>query len=343
MNDKFLYLTSKYLAGELSDAEREELFAWVNASEVNKAAFDEMQELWALSADVEEDFEADVSVAWDKVAKRTIAKEAKIVRYPWSKQLLRIAAVIFVVVGAYWVLENWTQTAPDIIYQTAANEKTQITLPDGSQVWLNENTKIAYAEKFDPRVVKLEGEAFFDVQHLDENQPFEISSGDTKTTVLGTSFNVRAYPEEQRVEVTVETGKVAFEKVEVKEANKKEKPKEEATEGTKKVVLNAGDSGLFDKVERSINKKVVKNENANAWRTGQLLFENTELRDVKEALERYFDIKINASDEKILNCHHTGVYQKPELEQIIEVLKFSLGIEVEKNENVFTLSGEGCE
>ena len=131
--------------------------------------------------------------------------------------------------------------------------------------------------------------------------------------------------------------------MEVKEANKKEKPKEEATEGTKKVVLNAGDSGLFDKVERSINKKVVKNENANAWRTGQLLFENTELRDVKEALERYFDIKINASDEKILNCHHTGVYQKPELEQIIEVLKFSLGIEVEKNENVFTLSGEGCE
>ena len=184
MNDKFLYLTSKYLTGELTDTEREELFAWVNTSEVNKAAFDEMQEIWSLSADVEEDFEADVSVAWDKVSKRTIVKEAKIVRYPWSKQLLRIAAVIFVVIGAYWVVENWIRTAPDIVHQTAANEKTQITLPDGSQVWLNENTKIAYAEKFDPRVVKLEGEAFFDVEHLDENQPFEITSGETKTTVF---------------------------------------------------------------------------------------------------------------------------------------------------------------
>ena len=66
------------------------------------------------------------------------------------------------------------------------------------------------------------------------------------------------------------------------------------------------------------------------------------MRDVKVALERYFDIKINTSDEKILDCHFTGVYQKPELEQILEVLKFSLEIEIEKNENEFTLSGEGC-
>ena len=109
-----------------------------------------------------------------------------------------------------------------------------------------------------------------------------------------------------------------------------------------KVFLNKGDSGIFDKVERVVNKKEAKNENANSWKTGQLTFSNTELRDVKEALERYFDIKINTSDEKILNCHFTGIYHKPELEQILEVLKFSLEIEIEKQQNEFTLTGKGC-
>jgi transmembrane sensor len=348
MNDKFLYLTSKYLAGEITETEREVLFTWVNASEVNKAAFEEMLELWELSGDLEEDFDADVSAAWQKVAKRTISKEAKIIRYPWSRQLLRIAAVIFVVIGAYWLLENWTQKVVDIVYQTA-DEKTQITLPDGSKVWLNENTKISFAKKFVPRLIRLEGEAFFEVEHLSKDQPFEILSGETKTTVLGTSFNVRAYAEEQRVEVTVETGKVAFEKMEkgekVKkgEKGKKGKKVDGKNDEVAKIVLNAGDSGVFDKEKRSINIKENKNENANSWKTEQLSFDNTELSVVKETLERYFDIKINTSDEKILNCHFTGVYQKPEIDQILEVLKFSLNIEIIKDQNEFTLTGEGCE
>ena len=115
MNDKYLYLTSKHLTGEIAVAEQEELSAWINESEVNKAAFEEMQELWTLSADIEEDFDTDVSAAWEKVAKRTITKEAKIIHYPWNKQLLRIAAVIFVVIGGYWLLDNWNQKPEDII------------------------------------------------------------------------------------------------------------------------------------------------------------------------------------------------------------------------------------
>ncbi len=246
MNDKYFYLTSKYLCGEIAEAEQAELFAWVNESEVNKAVFEEMQELWSLSADIEEDFDTDVAVAWEKVAKRTITKDAKVIPYSWSKQLLRIAAVIFVVVGGYWLLDNWNQKPEDIAYQTATNEKTQITLPDGSKVWLNENTKIAFTENFDPRIVNLEGEAFFDVEHLTEDRPFEIRSGNTKITVLGTSFNVRAYPEESRVEVTVESGTVAFEKTK-EEDRKKGK--------TSKVLLNKGDAGVFDKVEGVVNKR----------------------------------------------------------------------------------------
>ena len=339
MNDKFLYLTSKYLTGEIAKAEQEELFAWIDQSVENKTAFEEIQELWSISADLEEDFETDVSVAWEKVANRTIKREATVIRFPWHKQLLRIAAVILVVAGGYWLIENWTKTAPDIIYQTAANEKTRVTLPDGSIVWLNENTKVAFAESFDPRIIKMEGEAFFDVEHLSEDQPFEIRSGNTKTTVLGTTFNVRAYPKEQLIEVTVETGKVAFEKIEKGEEGKTE---DIGKETGAKVLLAAGDSGIFDKVDQAVIKKELKNENANSWKTGQLTFQNTEMKDVKEALERFFDIKINTSDEKILNCHITGIYQKPELDEILEVLKFSLNIEIEKNQNEFTLNGEGC-
>lgn len=335
MEDRYISLIAKYLSGDLEDNEREVLFELVNSSEEHKSYFEEMQSLWEIS-EVEDDFEVDTDAAWSKVSDRIkpqteipkIESRAKVFQIG---QLLKIAAVFIAVLGAVWIYRNFDEKPSQIaFFETINEEQKELKLPDGSTVWLNENSKLSYDEKFEPRIVKLEGEAFFDVQHLDNNSKFEILSGATKTTVLGTSFNVRAYPKEEQVEVTVETGKVAFEKDIVKTVEQK-------------VILLAGESGVYNKQKADVVKPKKMINNAVAWKKGKLVFDDDKMSDVKTVLERYFDIEIKMENDNILDCPLNGTYPNPEIEKLIPILEMSLDIKITQNENMLTFSGKGCE
>ncbi len=337
MDDKYISLIAKYLSGDLPGEEREVLFELVNSSEEHKAYFEEMQQLWDLSAEEEEeDFDVDTDVAWKKVSSRinpvqtqpVVKESAKVFRLG---QLLKIAAVLVGVFGAFWLYNNLGETTPQFAsYETFEKERKEVTLPDGSTVWLNENSKLSYEESFEPRIVELEGEAFFDVKHLDENHKFEIKSGNARTTVLGTSFNVRAYPEEEEVEVTVETGKVLFEENESKKVEKK-------------VTLIAGEAAVYKKKEADVVKVEKVTANADAWKTKKMIFQNAPLSEVLKTMERYFDVEIEVANENILNCPFDGKYPNPDIKALIGILEFSLDLEVNQNENKLIFSGEGCE
>jgi transmembrane sensor len=335
MEDKYISLIAKYLAGEMNPHDQEELFELINSSSEHKAYFEEMQNVWEVSAEEEDEFIVDTDLAWQKVAnrinptsKKTSPSSTKVFQIG---QLLKIAAVFIGVLGAVWLFNNLSESEQQLAeYQTFDKERKEVLLPDGSKIWLNENSSLSFDKSFESRVVQLEGEAFFEIQHFDDNRKFEILSGNTKTTVLGTSFNVRAYPDEAQVEVTVETGKVLFE-------DKK------AEEVTKKVILTAGDSGVYNKQEDKVTKTEKTISNADAWKTQKLNFKDAKLSEVIEVMERYFDITIQTSDTNLLKCPFTGEYQNPEIDQMKQVLEFSLNIEINQNEKTFTFSGKGCE
>lgn len=336
MNDKYISLIAKYLSGDLVDREREVLFELVNSSEEHKAYFEEMQNLWEMSGvDTDDVMDVDTHVAWQKVEAR-IAPTTKVIAPKKSakrfrlRQLLQVAAVLIGVLIVTFLVLNRETPVELALYETSKNERTEIKLPDGSTVWLNENSTLSYEPNFTPRVITLEGEAFFDVQHLDEDHPFEIQSGDTKTTVLGTSFNVRAYPKEDEVAVTVETGTVVLENKKVKKV-------------AQKVILKAGESGVFKKKELNVRKTEESISNADAWKKQQLVFEeDASIREWVDVLERYFDLEIKVENPKILDCPLGGQYPNPDIDQLIEVLKFSLGIEINQTENTLIFSGKGC-
>jgi transmembrane sensor len=336
MDDKYISLIAKYLSGEIEDHDRVALFELVDSSGEHKAYFEEMQQVWNVSAEESDDIIIDTNLAWQKVTgrinpvveKKASAQGAKVFRLG---QLLKIAAVFIGVIGAVWLFNNPRQTKQQFTaYQTYSKEKKEVLLPDGSKVWLNENSRLSFDKNFETRVVQLEGEAFFEVQHLVNNHKFEILSGDTKTTVLGTSFNVRAYSDEAQVEVTVESGRVVFEDKKAKEI-------------AKKVILKAGDSGVYKKKEAEVTKTTRTISNADAWKTEKLDFKDAKLSEVIEVMERYFDITIQANNAKLLNCPFTGEYQDPKIDQMMKVLEFSLNIDINQNENNLTFSGEGCE
>ncbi|MEM1320350.1 MAG: FecR domain-containing protein [Bacteroidota bacterium] len=333
IDNRYSDLMASYFSGNISAEDQKQLLDWVAESDANQTLFEESRMIWSLAGEEEPDFEVDIDQAWAAVApqldqtpvKALPSKQSK--RWSIGPYLLRIAAVILLAVAAgYWFFPP--QPAPPQLYSvvTQTGQTQELTLPDGSKVWVNEQSTLSYYPDFKPRKILLEGEAFFEVENLND-ETFEILSGEARTVVLGTAFNVRAYPKENQIEVTVEHGKVAV------DLNEKK---------TQPILLKAGNTGVLDKTSKDLVKKAQKTVNATSWKTKSLTFDNMKMGEVIESLERYFGITIDVSDERILNCHFTGNYQNPELKQILDVLQFGMNLEIDQQTTQYRLTGEGC-
>lgn len=347
-HEKYIDLIAKYLSGNISAAEKTELLQWTESAPENRQFFEEMVQLWGLADRYEEEvFEADTAKAWEIIDRRTGGERptsasggsARIIPSSMRSTLLRVAAVTILLVaasyGVYSVWNSLNEPAPIeyVVESTTAEERREITLPDGSQVWLNERTSISYAEDFQERTVELEGEAFFDVAYR-EDSPFVIISGEAQTTVLGTAFNVRAYPGEETVEVTVQRGKVALGK------------KSAVTpQPADPVVLEAGVTGVFNRPEAKVAKVEEQLVNADAWKTGLLKLDGLAMEQIITVLERYYDVDIEAADPDILNCTATFLtYEREPLDTVLKGLTYMMNLTVERqpSDSTIVLKGNGC-
>ncbi|MEL6864673.1 MAG: FecR domain-containing protein [Bacteroidota bacterium] len=338
--NRYLDLMAKQLAGEISPGELAELSKWMDQQDEHQNLFEEVSEVWAITENFDADFGTiDMTKAWEQI-EEGIAGSADVValsdRKPrWSigQQLLRIAAVFLVVSGLGYVGYQFLQApeAEPILVETTTNTQT-IILPDGSEVWLNQSSQLSYLPDFEERHVELTGEAFFDVTHR-EGKTFEIFSGDLKTIVLGTSFNVRAYPEEGQIEVTVESGRVKVEQqLQTTSSNKPAAPKA--------IQLEKGNKGVFVKSSKVLEKSQEINQNESAWKTKKIIFDNTPFRDVVQTLERYFDVQIKVDDPAAYNCAVSiDEFENPSLKEVTDLLDYILGFKVEKQADYYLIKG----
>lgn len=333
--DQYIDLIGKYLSGNIEPDERTMLLSWVAETEENKHFFDEMTSLWGISAQYPETLEVDVAAAWKKVDMQLVDSlpekpaAGKVVPLRSRRWLLQIAAAGIILLGfGWWLWISNTNNSPLIAAETGLGENKTIELPDGSTIWLNQNSRITYQEKFFPRSLSLEGEAFFDVSKQPEN-PFTIQTGDVVTTVLGTSFNVRAYTTETKVEVSVKTGKV-----QLKEASKPENA----------VALEKGNSGVFIKETKEIIKDHKEILNADAWKTQTLKFAEAPMSEVISSLERYYGIEIKTDNSDIDKCPLSiDQLVNPDLDIVIKMIEFSMSLEFKKiTTNRYELTGKGC-
>jgi len=307
--EKNLDKIAKYLSDNMHPEERESLFEWIEKSSENKQEFEDSLATWNAMDGMEDNTLEVVSII---------------------KPILRIAAAaILLLMAGLWYNRDYT-SAEMATVSTQATEKTTIDLPDGSRVWLNEHSVLHYATDFDKRVVQLEGEAFFEVTKKD-GQTFEIIAGDSKTTVLGTSFNVRAYPEESFVEVAVETGKVQFTSL--------KQEKEQA-------ILEKTEYATLTKATTKVRKQEGTKPNAKAWKNEALYLGEAKMDQAIEALERYFAVDITVKDKPILNCSWGNTIDqlnKPDLETLIKQINFGNPYKIKQiAPKKYILSGEGC-
>jgi len=333
--ENILDLIAQQLSGNISEADRKTLIAWRKDSDANEAEYTEYVSLWEMTQAKPVNFEPNVAEAWTNVEHRIDTLETlenlnnTRGHLTVLRTILRIAAAVILCLGvAFWIYQkdNAADVPLLVEYKTLDEESKSYTLPDGSKVWLNQNSTLSYQQDFNPRVVNLEGEAFFDVEKLKEKS-FEIISGTAKTTVLGTSFNVRAYPKENFIEVTVETGKVALSK---------------KTAVNPPLVIKANQSAVFEKAVEKVEIKAEKIDNANAWKTKEIKFDEVPMTTVIQTLERLYEKEIEVSNPDILNCPYKDTFNNVKLEDILMVLTTGLSLDYEIKGNLVILSGTGC-
>jgi transmembrane sensor len=336
-------LMAAYLSGNIGIAEQEELLAWAAASPEGQKFFDKALELWRVTDQMAyPDFSAGKSIAWNRLEDRLAKHNSQlpgtaptprggIVRRLGLVRWAAAAAVLALVLGAWWYT---TQANTQLLAQTGDGERTQVELPDGTRVWLNENSSLAYDERSGERLVTFVGEAFFDVA-TDSLRPFRVLTGDAVTTVLGTSFNLRAYAGEERVEVSVKEGKVALER--------KSTPTQ-AIERVSRLELTPGQTGIFDEETTQLETAPTPDQNTTAWMDRRLDFNEVPLAQVVATLERYYHVDIVLQPPGLGKCLFFGQYENdPQLEMVLLLLTESLGLELQQNGNSYRLSGDSCD
>ena len=317
-------LIYKYVRNKLTKAERLRLQEWINEDPENARLFKNFVGHWKLS-----DFDVDLlkHKVWQKMPHQNGDSSSERAIFSWT--WLKVAAVLVAVLGiSFYLLKDQitldNQVAivekPTMIEKVAERgQKLTVKLPDGSMVKLNSDSRISYLSNFgdQSRDIQLTGEAFFEVER-DETRPFKIFSGNLEVEVLGTSFNVNAYPDQQAASVAVRTGKVS-----VSNSAK--------TLGT---VLIKQEKLIFSNANGSFSKQAISDAQlAYGWIDNYLSFNDLNLEEAMALISKWFDKEYVIMNKRNTNKQITAKFNNPSLKNVMENLAYSYEFKYEINEN----------
>ena len=221
-------------------------------------------------------------------------------------------------------------TTPQNEVATKAGSRTNIVLPDGTKVWLNAGSVINYKKDFlSNRQVTLNGEAFFDVAHQDKN-PFVVHCSNINIKVLGTAFNVKAYPQDSRVEASLLRGLIELTTDKDPERKFLLRPNEKITIANQK----GSDNNSTKKDEAALQKDAytigalttnskLKMPEEIAWMQEKLVFTGESFKSLAGRMERWYGVEIEITDPKVEELKFTGVFDSLNIVQAIQTLEFS--------------------
>ncbi len=265
-----------------------------------------------------------------KVHSGKTKKIATVKKPEWFGPVFKaVAAVLVILATLVFYVTNDTNSPETIAertpthIQTIEDQHREVTLSDGSRVRLNSNSEMVISKDFmqGAREVTLAGEAYFEVAP-NADRPFIIHAKESVIEVLGTSFNVRTFPEQNNVQVAVVEGRVSF-------VNKTQNTEQEQLS----VVLSKGQYGYMDTIRRTILVDDLAVENYLAWKSGRFVFEEHTLQQVCTQLNRLYDIVCTYADEEIRELLITANFSNESLDKTLAVIALSLNIEFQHKGN----------
>ena len=252
----------------------------------------------------------------------------------------RVAAItvigLLIAASYYYIRNDRFITEGQLAYSeiiAPPGSRIKIDLPDGSTAWLNHGTVLKYPQKFSKksRELFISGEAYFNVIK-EKNHPFILKTSDVDIHVLGTSFNVMAYNDDQDIEVTLETGSLDL-------------YYSSQDKSTDKIAsLKPGDRIVIDRDSRKISKHYGNTDVYTAWKDGIIIFRDDLMDVIVKKLERWYDVEIELVSEELTKYRFTATFTDETLPQVLHLLSVAVPIDytikprIKQNDNSFSKS-----
>ena len=323
-------ILAAFLSDELSAEDRIRVQQWMDSSPENLKLFQDYQYLFEKSNQLKP-LTLNTELAWSKVNARIEAFEAakakKIDGKPknlFSSRWLKVAAAVILpllALSLYMLLSKTPQQS-----LLAGNSIQVDTLSDGSVITLNKNSSLTFPEKFDgkSREVAMKGEIFFSIAH-DKTKPFIIHAENTLIKVVGTRFNVKSLANSSDIEVIVESGKVLFMVL------------DESRHDSNSVALEAGDKGIYSKINKSLRKIKAENPNEMFWSTRTLVFKRDKLAEVLKSLQLNYRVKIELENENLAELRFSSSFVDQPIDTVLSIISSTLDLQLVKNKQGYLL------
>jgi len=314
-------IVDHYLDGKGNSEELQQIADWFS----NMLANDELRkysyERWTRNSENIADGDYDEIRLQDRIHHILRLEESKASKTDRSKEKIlrfiqRAAAVLIIPLAIFSILNlggnlGIKRNQPKAVIYAPPGARTNFTLPDGSEGWLNVGSSLSFPATFSGkrRTVSLVGEAYFNVKS-NPKKPFVVETEGLKVKVHGTKFNLMAYPDEDIVEVSLETGKV--------EVIDEVKPGLEKSLGD----LAPGEIGVFWKESNIFRIEPAKIASHTAWKEGKLVLNNEPMEQVVNKLNRWYNVKIILMDDRLKDYTYRATFVDEKLDEVLKI--FSL-------------------
>lgn len=303
-------LLPQYYDRSLTAEQRQLVEAWMAEADENRRLAEQVQMLCLATDAVNVMQKVNVDKALEKVKNRM--SERKISAWEWMQRIAALLSIPLVMVFFVQYINYKEALTQMIEVRTNPGMTTKIVLPDSTVVCLNSESSLCYPAEFGKtaRKVTLSGEAYFEVSK-DEKRKFMVTlPHQSVIEVLGTRFNVEAYPDEADVSTTLLEGKVCF-------------LYETADRVMKKIAMDPGKKLVYNSATENVKLNNTSCESETAWIDGKIIFNDTPLNEALQMLEKRFNVSFIVKKESLMNNSFTGTFVEQRLERILEYFKIS--------------------
>jgi ferric-dicitrate binding protein FerR (iron transport regulator) len=337
-SSRLTFLFEKWLRRNCSPGEVEELVTLLQQDPVPGSLHERLTVLWEKVKDQHVEYPVD----WEAMYQRVIqsGEEMPAVGRRNYRPWLNVAAALLILfAGAvswrYFTkrqsgtakTETTIAAAGQKDKPSAVNKRQTIHLPDGSTAILNADSHLDYPSAFTgkTREIYLSGEAYFDIKH-DPSKPFLVHTGKIVTRVLGTAFDIRAYPDDETIKVTVTKGKVQV-------------LKENKSLG----LITANQQISFSKATEQAVRNTVDSKSLVAWKPEEIAFNDISMLEAAKKIGERFNVQIEFANPLIKNCRVTATFSEDDM--LDEMLTVICGVTKSQyiiQNNKITIDGKGC-
>lgn len=323
-NEYIQSIVLKQLNNDISASEQAELQQWLDADTANRQEYEEWTSIWKDSGDLLNQQSFDTARAWEEIRPNlklspgleAMAQKHGVISLFYSRKLA--AASIIIVIASAGVWYYWRTRTASSQQILAKDSDRQVTLPDGSVVYLRKGSSLAYAATYNhtDHTVALTGEAFFELRH-DPNHPFIITTAHSLIEDIGTSFLVRN--QRGADEVVVVSGKVKF---------------AEKRNPSNSITLIPDQRAVLE--ENKFSAPETADPNSIAWKTGVLNYKNSPLNTVFQDISHFYQVDVRVDPSVRDTAEKTRItarFEKMSMDQVMEELSLLTGFAVNKEGN----------